>query len=77
MAINLLKIGTTCKLGVANKRKKVGRKCAYLLRVLSGVPADATQNSIALDSIDPRPTTMSAPVRRLLAIAQGRVIATE
>jgi hypothetical protein len=41
LAINLLKIGTTCKLGVANKRKKAGRNRDYLLRVLSGVPAEA------------------------------------
>ncbi len=41
MATNLLKIETTCKLGVANKRKKAGRNRDYLLRVLSGVPADA------------------------------------
>lgn len=42
MATNLLKIETTCKLGVANKRKKAGRNRDYLLRVLSGVPVEAT-----------------------------------
>ena len=42
MATNLLKIETTCELGIANKRKKAARNRDYLLRVLSGVPAAAT-----------------------------------
>lgn len=38
VAINLLKAETTCKLGVANKRKKAGRSNEYLLRVILGPP---------------------------------------
>ena len=36
VAVNLLKAETTCKLGVANKRKKAGRSNDYLLRVILG-----------------------------------------
>jgi predicted transposase YbfD/YdcC len=39
MATNLLRVESTCKLGIANKRKKAGRNRDYLMRVLSGKPA--------------------------------------
>jgi predicted transposase YbfD/YdcC len=42
MATSLLKIETTSKLGIANKRKKAGRNRDYLLRVLSDIPSAAT-----------------------------------
>ena len=41
MAVNLLKAETTCKLGIANKRKKAGRSNDYLLRVILGPGGDA------------------------------------
>lgn len=41
MAANLLRAEHTCKLGVANKRKKAGRSHEYLMRVLTGTDATA------------------------------------
>lgn len=36
MATSMLKAETTCKLGIANKRKKAGRSFDYMMRTLIG-----------------------------------------